>query len=582
MQLSRKPAKPSALQLLFRFMSGNGMLFFLYIAIYFISFGIDLFPPIFQQIYTDNIINRKNPDWYNPLLVLYLGLFAIEMIAWISIALKRATLLAKMNILASSRYVWNVLRLPLQVINQFSVGELIARFTTITPTAINILKFFPAIVLGFESFLSAYLLMLYNIYLGLIIIVAVILTMIAIKFSASYQSRKAKAMEVTSAHLQNVTMTGLKNIEAIKSIGGECDFFQKWDLAYTRSLNARINSTTLTIWMNIIPVTIMQICNAVVLCLGTWFILQGELTPGMLLASQGLMNSIVYPTTFAFSNFQYVLKTYSALERIEEVNQAEELCKKIEIPDDDEIPQKSKLSGTIELKDITFGYDRSQPPILRHFSLTIKAGERVAFVGLSGCGKSTIANLISGLYEPWEGEVLFDGEPLKNINHLTFTNSVSVVNQDIILFEDTVANNVKMWDNSIEDFSMVLACHDAHIHKEIMSRPGAYQSYVSDNGKNFSGGQRQRLEIAAALAKEPTILILDEATSALDTQSENGVIQSVYDLGITTIMIAHRLNTVRRCDKIYVMEYGEIKQEGTHEELLGQEDGLYYKLNKFA
>jgi ABC-type bacteriocin/lantibiotic exporter with double-glycine peptidase domain len=235
----------------------------------------------------------------------------------------------------------------------------------------------------------------------------------------------------------------------------------------------------------------------------------------------------------------------------------------------------------VELRNVTFGYDRNNPPILKNFSLKVNPGERVAFVGFSGCGKSTIAKLISGLYQPWEGEVLLDGIPVQELNRAVKNNSLSVVNQDITLFEGTIADNIKMWDESIEDFSMVMAAHDAQIHEDIAGRPGAYLSLLSENGKNFSGGQRQRIEIATALAKDPSILIMDEGTSALDPKTEQRVMEHIGGLGITLILIAHRLSTIRDCDRIFVMEHGHLLQQGTHEELM-QEDGLYRELLKYA
>ena len=190
-------------------------------------------------------------------------------------------------------------------------------------------------------------------------------------------------------------------------------------------------------------------------------------------------------------------------------------------------------------------------------------------------------SLVSGLYEPWDGEVLFDGKPRKAIDRMTFVNSVSVVNQDVTLFEGTIEDNVKMWDESIEDFAMVLACSDAQIHQEIMERPGAYKGEVAERGKNFSGGQRQRIEIATALAKEPTILLMDEGTSALDPEAESKVMSHIYGMGITLITIAHRLETIAKCDQIYVVEHGSVTQHGTHDEL-SQMDGLYRNLLKYA
>jgi len=251
------------------------------------------------------------------------------------------------------------------------------------------------------------------------------------------------------------------------------------------------------------------------------------------------------------------------------------------LPADDELPEVPKLMGEIELRNITFGYDRKLPPILKNFSLKIKPGESVGLVGPSGCGKSTIISLISGLYEPWEGEVLFDGIPRKAIDHMTFVNSVSVVNQEVTLFEGTVADNLKMWDESIEDYAMVMACNDAQIHEEIMERPKAYRGMVTENGKNFSGGQRQRIEIATALAKEPTIFLMDEGTSALDPKTEAKVMERIYSQGMTLVLIAHRLDSLKGCHQIYVIEHGKITQQGSHDELR-QQDGLYSKLLKYA
>jgi ABC-type bacteriocin/lantibiotic exporter with double-glycine peptidase domain len=329
-----------------------------------------------------------------------------------------------------------------------------------------------------------------------------------------------------------------------------------------------------------LPLLVLHLSNALILILGAWYILKGELTPGMLLASQALAASIIYPINSAVKSTQSVYRSQAAMERLEEV---EEACEghRLELSSPEELPEHPKLRGDVELRNVTFGYDRSLPPVLKDFSLKIPAGAKVAFVGFSGCGKSTIAKLISGLYEPWEGEILLDGIPVQQVNRAVLINSLSVVNQDITLFEGTIEDNLKMWDKSIEDFAMVMAAHDAQIHEEIAERSGAYQSLMAENGKNFSGGQRQRMEIATALAKDPSILIMDEGTSALDPKTEEKVMQHIGNLGITLIMIAHRLSTIRDCDCIYVMEKGRILQQGTHEELIRQE-GLYHELMKYA
>ena len=369
-------------------------------------------------------------------------------------------------------------------------------------------------------------------------------------------------------------------MESIKSMGGERAFYSQWESSFVQALNVRVRSTMSMMGSGSIPLLVLQLSNALILVLGTWYILQGELTPGMLLASQALAASIIYPINSAVKATQSVYRSQAAMERLEEV---EDACQghSLELSSLEALPELPKLKGDVELRNVTFGYDRNLPPIIQDFSLKIKAGERIAFVGFSGCGKSTLAKLISGLYEPWEGEVLLDGVPVQQVNRAVKNNSLSVVNQDITLFEGTIEDNIKMWDESIEDFSMVMAAHDAQIHDEIAERPGAYQSLLSENGKNFSGGQRQRMEIATALAKDPSILIMDEGTSALDPKTEEKVMQHICNLGITMVLIAHRLSTIRDCDCIYVMEKGRIHQQGTHEELM-QQEGLYRELMKYA
>jgi ABC-type bacteriocin/lantibiotic exporter with double-glycine peptidase domain len=237
----------------------------------------------------------------------------------------------------------------------------------------------------------------------------------------------------------------------------------------------------------------------------------------------------------------------------------------------------AKLKGNIELKNITFGYSRLSDPVIKDFSLNIKPGQRVALVGTSGCGKSTISKLVSGLYQPWSGEILYDGKHLSEIDRDVFTGSLAVVDQEITLFEGTISDNIKMWDNSIEDFEMILAARDSQLHEEIMRRDGGYNYRIAEGGKDFSGGQRQRLEIARVLAQDPSIIILDEATSALDAKTEYDLVKAVKDRGITCIVVAHRLSTIRDCDEIIVLDHGVTVERGTHEELYAK-GGKYTQL----
>ena len=578
---SAPQSKLSVVSALKFFLKGNLLFALTGITIYLFDIPTRIFPSLFQQVYTDNIITHKNPEWFTPLMVLYVLLFVLELSIWILFSVVRRKSFARIIITISSKYMWTVLRLPMSLLSQFTPGELAARYTSIRKTVESLDSALPAIALIFVPILCCYILITYSWKLALLEITAVLLLLYVMRTTSRIQKQYALDLEVTEARLQNVTMTGMSNLETIKSLGSEQYFFERWEDVYTQSLNARVTSTTNTIFLSVLPQLMLQFTNASILCLGAWYAMKGELTPGMILASQGMVSESVYPINKTIESIMGILRAHSSIQRIKDVTDHGQECAELSLPEDNDLPDVAKLTGEIELRDVTFGYDRNLPPILKHFSLKIKPGERIALVGPSGCGKSTVLSLVSGLYEPWEGEVLFDGKPRKEIDRMTFVNSVSVVNQDVTLFEGTIADNVKMWDESIEDFAMVMACNDAQIHHEIMERPGAYQGTVMERGKNFSGGQRQRIEIATAIAKEPTILLMDEGTSALDPHTESKLMENLYSLGMTMIMIAHRLETIAQCDQIYVVEQGRIIQHGTHNEL-SQIDGLYRNLLKYA
>ena len=313
-----------------------------------------------------------------------------------------------------------------------------------------------------------------------------------------------------------------------------------------------------------------------ILCLGVWLVIKGEFTIGMIMAFQGYLTAFLTPAQTMITAGQTLQEMRTRMERVGDVMEYPEAVAAEDAPVS-ETTEYDKLSGTLSMRNVTFGYSRLAEPLIENFNLELKAGQRVAFVGASGCGKSTLSKLISGLYEPWSGEILFDGKPIREIDRSIFTGSVAVVDQDIILFGDTIANNIKMWDNSIEDFEMIMAARDADIHEDIMQREGGYQYKITEGGKDFSGGQRQRMEIARVLAQDPTMIIMDEATSALDARTEFEVVNSIKDRGITCVVIAHRLSTIRDCDEIIVLDRGKVVERGTHEELMAR-NGLYTSL----
>ena len=373
--------------------------------------------------------------------------------------------------------------------------------------------------------------------------------------------------------LASVTVSGIHMIESIKSSGAENGYFGKW-AGYQASVNRQVtNFVKLNQYLGALPVFISAVTNSLVLVIGVWLCMRGEFTLGMITAFQSFFQSFMNPAMTLINAGQSLQEMRTEMERVEDVMQypLDPLFSDQALSGQEE---HEKLRGDVELRNVSFGYSRLGEPLIRDFSMHLKPGSSVAFVGGSGCGKSTLSKLISGLEQPWSGEILFDGVPVGEINREVFTGSVAVVDQDVMLFEDTIENNIKMWDRTIEDFEMILAARDAQIHNDIMDRPEGYQEKLSEGGSNLSGGQRQRLDIARALAQDPHILIMDEATSALDARTEYELVKAVRQRGITCIVIAHRLSTIRDCDEIIVLDKGNVVERGTHDELYAL--GGYY------
>lgn len=413
----------------------------------------------------------------------------------------------------------------------------------------------------------------YSWFLTLISFVALAANALINDYLAKKQRNISRVSSSDSAKLAATTTSGIALIETIKSSGAENGFFRKWS-GYQASVAANsAEAKDLNLTIGMLPSIIDETVQIIISGISFYLIIKGEFTLGMLMAFQGYLSGFMSPARDFISANQKLESTRVDVERIEDV---------MNYPEDkifsDKIDENAdKLMGDIEIKDVTFGYAPLGEPILKNISVNIKAGSKVAFVGASGCGKSSIAKLISGLYKPWSGEILFDGKPMNEISKPVFKGSLAVVDQDITLFEDTIKNNIKMWDNSIKDYEMILACRDAQIHNDIMARDGGYDYTLHEGGKDFSGGQRQRLEIARVLAQDPTIVILDEATSALDAKTEYDVVNAINKRGITCIIVAHRLSTIRDCDEIFVFDKGIIAERGTHEELL-KFGGIYSKL----
>ena len=378
--------------------------------------------------------------------------------------------------------------------------------------------------------------------------------------------------------LQGVSMNGLQMIETIKATGSEAEFFARWAGYYAKSVNTTQYIAVLAQSQGSIPNLVSTLSTAAVLVIGGFKVMNGDMTVGMLVAYQTLLGSYMRPINTLVSFGSELQELQADMNRLDDVlrypadKQYEQDRQKLDYD-----PRVVKLSGLVELKNVTFGYNPLEPPLIQDFSLRVEPGRRVALVGSSGSGKSTVAKVISGLYPNWGGEILFDGKPRHEIPRDLLVNSIAVVDQEVFLFGGTVNENVTMWDPTVPVSRVGTAARDAAIAEVIEAREGGYKGAVQEGGGNFSGGQCQRLEIARGLVGEPTIMILDEATSALDPTTEAHIDDSMRRRGCTCIIIAHRLSTIRDADEIIVLERGKIVQRGTHD-VMKDIDGPYKRL----
>lgn len=373
----------------------------------------------------------------------------------------------------------------------------------------------------------------------------------------------------------SITSNGLKMLEAYKSSGRESDYFSQWSGYHSRLLNEIRQVGILSQILAATPSVIVSLNITLLILIGGYRVLNGHLTVGSLLALQFLIMLTLEPVSRIIALTAHIQDTESMLRRVDDVYS----CKINERNTAPRKINKIKLDGKIELRNITFGYSRLDKPLIKNFNLVIEPGKRVAIVGHTGCGKSTLSRLISGLYEAWSGEILFDDIRVAEIPSAVKMNSIALVDQDIFMFEGTVRENLSLWDSSIPENQLITAATDANIHNDISARNGGYDSFVSENGKNYSGGQRQRLEIARALVNNPSIIILDEATSALDPVAEKIIDENLRRRGLTCVIIAHRLSSVRDADEIIVLHKGSPVERGTHEELI-KLNGYYASLTR--
>ncbi len=523
--------------------------------------------PVLSQVFMDDVLVGGNTAWFTKLIIFMCATILLQA----GLTIYRNKILVKfqkkMVLLSARDFLHNLFRLPISFFDQRYVGDLVGRVSNnanvsdflageLAETALNI----------FVVAFYLVLLILYSPILTVIALASVAVNLIVVKVSSTVISDFMIKLQQDMGRLSGSVCAGLSITSTLKASGAETEYVSRilGSNAKTIALEQKLSKYQQII--NAIPDATKMLADVLLILVGGSLVIEGEMTIGMLFAFTSLFGSFSEPIDKLVGFVKNIQTTKADISRVEDImkysldDKFNDDTKKHNI--------KTKLDGSVELKDISFGYSRLKPPIVSDFSFKINCGSSIAFVGSSGCGKSTISKVISGLYEPWTGELLFDGIPAKEIPNEVLNASISTVSQSITLFSGSVRDNLTMWNSNISESDMIAAAKDACIHDVISQKPGGYDFQLAEGASNLSGGQRQRLEIARALVTNPTVLIMDEATSALDPVVEKKIMDNIKRRGCTCVIVAHRLSAIRDCDQIIVMSRGgKIAQRGTHDKL---------------
>jgi NHLM bacteriocin system ABC transporter peptidase/ATP-binding protein len=540
-----------------------------------------LLVPTFSRVFVDDVLVKGMGEWVRP-LAWFMAATAL-VVALLTLLQQRYLLRmeARLAIGTSARFLWHVLHLPLQFFTQRFPGEIASRvgindrvaqllsgeLATSTLAAI-VVVFYAALMFRYDPVLAS------------VVVLTAGLNILALRWVSRRRADLSARLLQDRGKAIGTAMGGLLNIENLKATGSESDFFARWSGYYAKAANAQHQLALQTTLLSAVPPLLLALSTALLLGVGGLRVMDGRLSMGMLIAFQALMLAFLAPVTSLVNLGSTLQEVRGDMNRLDDVLRARTERMDEPAPAEGEpapVAAPSRLDGRLELRRVSFGYSRLDPALIQDFSLDLRPGMRVALVGGSGSGKSTVARLVSGLYEPWAGEVLLDGIPRAAVPRPVATSSFAVVDQEVFLFEGSVRENLTMWDPTVPDADLVEAARDACIHEDISARAGGYAGSVEEGGRNFSGGQRQRMEIARALVNRPSVLVLDEATSALDPAVEQRIDDNLRRRGCTCLIVAHRLSTIRDCDEIVVMDGGRIVQRGTHDELRDA-DGPYRAL----
>ncbi|KQM32203.1 NHLP family bacteriocin export ABC transporter peptidase/permease/ATPase subunit [Chryseobacterium sp. Leaf201] len=537
--------------------------------------------PSFLQVFIDKYLVNNYSGFVMPLLLIMGGILLINCAL---VYLQQYYLLkleTKIALATSSKFLWHVFHLPIAFFTQRYSGEIGSRVSLndkvakllsgdLANAALNV------IVVVFY----ALLMFSYDVFLTLIGIFMAVVNIIVLQIVSRARKDGNRRMSNETGKLLGTTTSGISMIETLKASGRENDFFTNWIGHLAKVMNSQQELGWLTARLNVIPPLVSSLTTSIILGVGALRIMDGEMTLGALVAFSFLMGNFINPVNQLIAVGTLLHETESDMNRIDDVLNYEidnQFREENKITPEIENSVKNRLIGYFEMKNVTFGYNPTMPALIEDFSLNLKPGSRVALVGGSGSGKSTVAKIASGLYEPWSGDIFFDDIPKRNIPRHIINESLAVIDQDVLVFNGTISENISFWNPMIPEKQIIQSARDAAVHDVIASRTDAYDSKVMEGGANFSGGQRQRLEIARALSSNPSILVMDEATSALDSTTEKQVMDNIKKRGCTCLIVAHRLSTIIDCDEIIVMDFGKIVERGTHQELM-KLNGVYTKL----
>jgi NHLM bacteriocin system ABC transporter peptidase/ATP-binding protein len=537
-----------------------------------------LLTPSFSRVFIDNVLVQGLAAWLRPLLLAMFGTAAgLLVLTWMQ-QYYLFRFAQKLTMKTSSEFLWHVLHLPVEFFSMRGGGDLATRVGLNTQIAQVLTGDLANTVLALITmFFYALLMVQYSIPLTILGIFFAGLNFVALRVISRKRVDANRRVQGQEAQLVTTTFAGMQMIETLKATGTISDFYARWAGIHANGMNARQELAVYTEYLVAVPVALAALSTAAVLSLGGEQVISGSLSIGALIAFQALMVSFSAPVNNMVNLGGAIQELEGNMIRLDDV---------LEYPVDGTLQGYSpshdgqgptRLTGELELRNVTFGYSRMDEPLISGFNLHLRPGARVAIVGGSGSGKSTLAKLVTGLYAPWSGDILFDDRPRTAYPRDVVALSLASVDQDVFMFEGTIAENLTLWDPTVPEQAYVQATKDACIHDVVAARAGGYDSHIEEGGNNFSGGQRQRLEIARALVNDPRIVVLDEATSALDAITEKIIDENLRERGCTCVIVAHRLSTIRDCDEIIVLDHGKVVQRGTHEELKDQE-GLYAQL----